>query len=173
MIDRTTTGGNVWGTTANTVVRPLEEIDREPLRITIENSVVKDAAGETGQLNRLQRYLTDNAPRPDQVEEVGLVTTQVKENDAWWRDRAHDHDCAHIALGNNYGKKDGIHCKCHMDMQMFRPTIWLDGIMVEKDGVFCDENLNGRPADMARRKADVEPQTGVNGMIVRKTSNMV
>jgi leucyl aminopeptidase (aminopeptidase T) len=125
-------------------VRPRTELDREPLRITIEKGKVKKVSGDRIQLERLRKFIQSGSPRADQVDEVGLVTTQVPENDlCWWEDGTHHHDTVHVAIGNNLEKKQQVHGVCHMDGEIVRPTISIDGLVITRNGVFIDVNVTG------------------------------
>ena len=125
-------------------IRPRSEQDREPLRITIEEGKVVDFRGDAEQVERLNAFIENGNPRADNVDEVGIVTTDVAENDEyWWEDGTHHHDRTHIAIGNNMLRSDNVHGKAHMDCEIGKPTITVDELTVVKDGVFSDELASG------------------------------
>ena len=120
-------------------VRPRTELDREPLRIVIEKGKMRDAGGDSAQVRRLKDFIASGDPRADRVDEVGLVTTQVVENDLyWWYDGTHHHNTTHVALGNNMDKEHKVHGQRHMDGEIVNPTITIDNVVITKDGVFMD-----------------------------------
>lgn len=123
-------------------VRTRHELDREPLRITVENGQVRDYTGDPEQVGRLKGFIENGDPRADRIDEVGIVTCQLKENDDfWWEDGTHHHDTIHIALGNNLHKESRVHGAAHMDGEVIKPTVRIDGTVIIKDGMFRDDNF--------------------------------
>ncbi|MDD2380614.1 MAG: twin-arginine translocation signal domain-containing protein [Mariniphaga sp.] len=123
-------------------VRPRDELDREPLRITVEKGVVKDYSGDPVQVERLNAFIASGDPPANAIDEVGILTTKFKENDEYyWSDGTHHHDRAHIALGNNVLRDMLVHGPKHMDGEVSKPTIVIDGVVITKDGVFQDDVL--------------------------------
>jgi hypothetical protein len=123
-------------------VRPASETGRDPLRITVEAGRLVDARGDAEQLRRLRAFVASGNPSADTVDEVGIVTTTLAENDRWdWPDGTHHHDCAHVALGNNERRDVVVHGPRHMDGEIRRPTITIDGLLVVENGVFRDEAM--------------------------------
>lgn len=121
-------------------VRTLEELDREPLRFTVENGIIKDVTGDPEQLQRLEVFMSEEEPRADQLDEIGIVTTSIIDNDVyWWASGTHNHDTTHIAIGNNPDKVNLVHGMQHMDGEVLKPSIELDGTCIFKDGLFIDE----------------------------------
>lgn len=120
-------------------IRPKNELAREPLRITVENGLVKDVVGDNVQVKRLKEFIASGNPPAHFIDEVGIVTTQIKANDEYlWEDGTHHHDCAHIALGNNQRRAARVHGSCHMDGEIHFPTIRIDEKTVVEKGVFMD-----------------------------------
>ena len=127
-------------------VRPPMETDRQPLRIVMKDGRVQEIAGDPEQVARLKKLDADNSPAGLGLDEVGLVTTTIADNDAYWTNGrfdngTHSHDTLHIALGKNFSRSGVVHSKLHMDMDIRRPTVSLDGLVVIKDGVFVDSVL--------------------------------
>ncbi len=120
-------------------VRPADELDREPLRITVEAGRVKNMSGDPVQLKRLKEFIASGDPPADAIDEVGILTTTLKENDIYyWSDGTHHHDRAHIALGNNVRRDTVVHGPKHMDGEICKPTISIDGLIIVKNGIFQD-----------------------------------
>jgi leucyl aminopeptidase (aminopeptidase T) len=117
-------------------VRPHAETDRAPLRIVVEKGRVKDYDGDPVQVARLKDFIGSGSPLADRVDEVGIPTTLIKENDLWWEDVTHLTRTVHIALGNNLKRDRYVHGVRHMDGQLSRPTVMVDGKVVLKDGEF-------------------------------------
>ena len=73
---------------------------------------------------------------------MGILTTGIEANDIYhWSDGTHHHDCVHIALGNNVHRDTLVHGTRHMDGEVHKPTVSVDGLVVVKDGVFEDSLL--------------------------------
>ncbi len=98
--------------------------------------------GDPEQVLRLKAFAASGDPPADTVDEVGIVTTPFEENDRYdWPDGTHHHDCAHVALGNNERRDVVVHGPRHMDGEIGRPSISVDGLLVVEDGVFRDEAM--------------------------------
>ena len=120
-------------------VRPAAETDREPLRITVEGGRAVDMRGDPVQLRRLKEFIASGAPPADAIDEVGLLTTNLMENDTYyWSDGTHGHDCIHIALGNNVRRDTVVHGPQHMDGEVCKPTVEIEGRIIIRDGIFQD-----------------------------------
>jgi len=123
-------------------VRPVDELDRPPLRIAVADGVVTDYDGDPEQVARLRAFIEDGEPRADNIDEVGIVTSTIRENDLyWWEDGTHCTERTHVALGNNADRTGAVHGRSHMDCELCKPTISIDGTVIIKDGVFVDANL--------------------------------
>ncbi len=120
-------------------VRPADELDREPLCITVEAGRVVDATGCPVQLERLRAFIASGEPPADAIDEVGIVTTTLGENHRYyWSDGTHRHDRVHIALGNNVRRDVLVHGPKHMDGEVDKPTIRIDGRLIVRDGIWID-----------------------------------
>ena len=122
-------------------VRPKNELDREPFTVEVEAGRVKNIkGGDPEQLRRLKEFIASGDPAADAIDEVGLVTTDFVENDRYyWRDGTHHHDTVHIALGNNVLRNTLVHGPKHMDCEVLKPTISIDGLVIIEDGVFKED----------------------------------
>jgi len=117
-------------------IRPADELDREPLRITVEKGRMVEMSGPPVQMKRLEAFIATGDPPADAVDEVGILTTALEENDRYyWSDGTHHHDRVHIALGNNVRRDVVVHGPKHADTEVDKPTISIDGRVVVKDGV--------------------------------------
>jgi hypothetical protein len=126
-------------------VRPAHEIDREPLRITVETGRVVAMSGDPIQIERLERFIASGDPPADAIDEVGILTTNFLENDIYyWSDGTHHHDRVHVALGNNVRRDTVVHGPRHMDFEINKPTISIDGLVIVEDGIFRDEVMKER-----------------------------
>ncbi|MGE5603871.1 MAG: hypothetical protein ACM30E_12530 [Nitrososphaerales archaeon] len=123
-------------------VRPASETGREPLRIQIDAGRFVSASGDPQQLTRLQKFMASGDPPAGAIDEVGILTTTLRENDIYyWSDGTHHHDRVHVALGNNARRDQVVHGPRHMDLEISRPAISIDGLEIVRDGVFVDDVL--------------------------------
>jgi hypothetical protein len=121
-------------------VRPADETEREPLRIAVEAGRVVEMSGDSVQIERLKEFIASGDPAADAIDEVGILTTVFEDNDKYyWSDGTHHHDRVHVALGNNVRRDAVIHGPRHMDAEICRPTICIDGLAIVEDGVFLDQ----------------------------------
>jgi leucyl aminopeptidase (aminopeptidase T) len=119
-------------------VRPLAETGRAPLRIKVKGGTIEDMSGDAEQIGRLKAYIAGGNPPFAVIDEVGIVTTAIEANDAYWGDGTHRHDTLHIALGNNLKRDTLVHGQLHMDGEVRQPTVRLDGQVIVENGVFLD-----------------------------------
>ena len=123
--------------------RPPWETDREPLRFGMKDGMVTSISGDPEQVARMRKLDADNTPAGFGLDEIGLVTTDCPDNDTYWtsgrfNNGTHAHDTIHIALGKNMSRNGVVHSNLHMDMDIRKPTVSLDGLVFIKDGVFLD-----------------------------------
>jgi len=118
-------------------VRPADELDREPLRIEVAAGRVVNYTGHPLQVERLRAFIAGGNPPADAIDEVGIPTSRVMDNDFWWwSDGTHHLRRVHIALGNNLKRESHVHGARHMDGEVDSPTITIDGRVVLQDGEF-------------------------------------
>ena len=90
-------------------------------------------------LERLRAFIASGEPPADAIDEVGIVTTTLGENHRYyWSDGTHLHDRVHIALGNNVRRDVLVHGPKHMDGEVDKPTIRIDGRLIVRDGIWID-----------------------------------
>lgn len=122
------------------------ELNLEPIRMTIKDSVVTDMTGNPLHMERINKYIHDFDPIADHIDEVGIVTCTATINDDYqwriWNDGSHHSNSFHIALGNNVSERsDVVHAKAHCDFDMWNPVMELDGHIIYKDGKFDDDYI--------------------------------
>ena len=123
-------------------VRPSTELDRKPLKIIVEKGRAVDLKGDAIQLKRLKDFIASGNPPADAIDEVGILTTTLVENDRYyWSDGTHHHDRTHVALGNNVRRDVVVHGPKHMDGEINKPTVGIDGLVIMKDGIFQDDAM--------------------------------
>ena len=124
-------------------VRPPSETDRQPLRFVLKDGRVTEMTGDPEQIARLEKLDKAYEPAGYALDEVGLVTTDLPDNDTYWTsgrfdNGTHTHNTIHIALGKNMERKGVVHSNLHMDMDILKPTVSADGLVFIKDGKFVD-----------------------------------
>jgi hypothetical protein len=119
-------------------VRPASELDRPPLRIVVKGGRATEYSGDATQVSRLKAFIASGTPAADAIDEVGIPTTRIPENDRfWWSDGTHHGRRIHIALGNNLqDRATRVHGARHMDTESDRPSLFLDGREVLREGEF-------------------------------------
>ena len=118
-------------------VRPADELDREPLRIEVAAGRVVGYTGDPVQVERLGEFIASGDPPAEAIDEVGIPTSRVMENDQWWwSDGTHHLKRVHIALGNNLRRESHVHGPRHMDVEVDDPTITIDGQTILERGEF-------------------------------------
>jgi len=118
-------------------IRPDAELNREPLRIAVERGKMVDASGDPTHLDRLRAFVASGAPPADAIDEVGILTTTLVENDRYyWSDGTHHHDRIHVALGNNTRRDAVVHGPQHADTEIDRPTVSIDGRVIIENGTW-------------------------------------
>ena len=125
-------------------VRPASELHLEPFGIKVEAGRIKEiTGGDPVQLERLRKFIASGDPAADAIDEVGILTTPFVENDVYyWSDGTHHHDRVHIALGNNVRRDTLVHGPQHMDCEVIKPTISIDGLTIIEKGVFLDQVMD-------------------------------
>jgi hypothetical protein len=115
-------------------VRPAKELNRQPLRIEVAGGKAVRWSGDAEQVKRLEAFLAVGEPAPYFIDEVGIPTSRVMDNDRyWWSDGTHHLQRVHIALGNNLRRESHVHGARHMDLEVNSPTITLDGTAILQD----------------------------------------
>ncbi|HUT59647.1 MAG TPA: hypothetical protein VNA25_17510 [Phycisphaerae bacterium] len=118
-------------------VRRSDELDRPPLRIEVADGRVTDYTGDAEQVERLRAFISSGDPPADAIDEIGIPTTRIPENDKyWWSDGTHQCHTVHIALGNNLRRATHVHGPRHMDGEVINPTVEIDGTLVLKNAEF-------------------------------------
>jgi leucyl aminopeptidase (aminopeptidase T) len=128
-------------------VRKPNETDRPPLRFVVKRGLIRDMSGDVEQVARLKKLIAESGSSEIQVDEVGIVTTSIAANDAYWTsgrytDGTHSHNSIHIALGNNENRGGAVHGILHIDGDVRRPTVRLDDQIIVIDGVFVDSVMD-------------------------------
>ena len=118
-----------------------QELYLNPLKLVFKDSVLVNYDGHPVQTKRLDMLLETVDPKPILCDEIGLVTTTSIENDQYgWRiDGSHQTHCFHVAIGNNYRRKEIIHAAEHVDFDVHDPVIKIDGQIIYENRVFDDD----------------------------------
>ncbi len=124
-------------------IRPPQEKDRIPLRIVVKNGRVQDVSGDPEQVARMKKLVAETNSPEVTIDELGIVTTSIAENDDYWTNGrytngTHSHNSVHIAPGNNVKRGEVVHSTLHFDCDILHPTLYLDELVIMKDGVFID-----------------------------------
>jgi leucyl aminopeptidase (aminopeptidase T) len=129
----------VEGKAEGRIVRPYlvehREIGRprEMLEISIRGgqAVKVDGGAEA---RRLQGLLEDSGPAARNFAEFALGTNRRCRVDVGMREAKKAWGTAHVALGDNRSLGGTVESPLHIDFILLRPTVWLDGREVVRDG---------------------------------------
>ncbi len=106
---------------------------RELLEIVIrEGRAVKVSGGIEAQ--RLHSLLADSGPDAANFAEFALGTNRRCRVDVGMREAKKAWGTAHVALGDNRSLGGTVESPMHIDFILLRPTVWLDGREVVRDG---------------------------------------
>ena len=105
------------------------------------DSVLINYSGDSVQVGRLEQLLHTVKPQPNLCDKIGIVTcTSTKNNrHCWLVDGTHQSGCIHLALGNNSRHGEIIHSTAHIDFDMHRPMLIIDGVTIYENGIFQDD----------------------------------
>lgn len=127
------------GTATGKVIQPYlvehREIDRprEPLELYIrEGNLVEIKGGVEAQ--RLEKLIRDSGPTARNMAELAIGTNRRCRLDVGIREAKKAWGTAHIAIGDNQSIGGVIESPLHIDFILLRPTVWLDGKEVVRDG---------------------------------------
>ena len=117
------------------------ELNREPMKMVYENSVLVEYSGDPVQVERFDTLMEKVNPKPNLCDELGLVTTTSAENNiyGWKVDESHQRHCVHVAIGNNSNRKEIIHSTEHVDFDVHNPIVKVDGKVIYDGEKFNDE----------------------------------
>ena len=117
------------------------ELNREPMKMVYENSVLVEYSGDPLQVERFDTLMEKVNPKPNLCDELGLVTTTSAENNiyGWKVDESHQRHCVHVAIGNNSNRKEIIHSTEHVDFDVHNPVVKVDGKVIYDGKKFNDE----------------------------------
>jgi leucyl aminopeptidase (aminopeptidase T) len=121
-------------------VRPVGELDLPPIHIQVRDGSVKDILGGSEvQVERLKAFISSDEPPAVSIDEIGLLTTNIDDNDRYfWSDGTHHTKRLHIALGNNPSRDTLVHGPLHMDCEIIMPSVEIDGQVIMHDGIILD-----------------------------------
>ena len=124
--------------------RGHQELWMEPMKLEFKDSYLTGYSGDPVQVARLKKLLEDVSPAPDLCDEIGLVTTTSIENDmyGWLVDGSHQTHCVHVAIGNNRRRGEIIHSDEHVDFDIHRPTVSIDGEVIFDGEKFLDDVID-------------------------------
>ncbi|RMD67359.1 leucyl aminopeptidase [Candidatus Parcubacteria bacterium] len=105
----------------------------QPIRLHVEQGRVRTIEGQGEAANRLRRIL-EEIENADNIAEVGIGLNPLCARNGDFEDEKKARGNVHIALGDNIFYGGQTQSDIHMDMVLYRPTVWLDETLVVKDG---------------------------------------
>ncbi len=96
-----------------------------PVVLEIEGGRVARVHGDDQRATELRR-IVEAIPRADNVAEVGIGLNAACRRNGDFEEEKKARGNVHIAIGDNVFYGGTVHCAVHMDMVLYRPSVWLD-----------------------------------------------
>ncbi|HSR10504.1 MAG TPA: aminopeptidase, partial [Thermodesulfobacteriota bacterium] len=129
----------VEGSSSGKIVNPylVEHRDiarpKEPIEIVIQNGKATAVSGGA-EARRLEKLLAESGPSASNFAEFALGTNRRCRIDVGIREAKKAWGTAHVALGDNQSLGGTVESPMHIDFILLRPTVWLDGQEVVREG---------------------------------------
>lgn len=127
------------GKATGKVIRPYlvehRDIDRprEPLELHIREGRLVEIKGG-GEAKRLEKLIDLGGPSARNLAEFAIGTNRRCRLDIGIREAKKAWGTAHVAIGDNRSIGGAVESSLHIDFILTRPTVWLDGQEVVRDG---------------------------------------
>lgn len=105
----------------------------ETFSLTLAAGRVLAVEGDGARAEGLRGILR-SVPFADNVAEVGIGLNPACRRNGDFEEEKKARGLVHVALGDNLFYGGTVRCGVHMDMVLYRPTVWLDGEAVVEDG---------------------------------------
>ncbi len=105
----------------------------EPIRLRVEKGRVT-AIESDGRTARELRSILDEIENADNIAEVGIGLNPMSLHNGDFEEEKKARGNVHIALGDNIFYGGQTRSDVHMDMVIYRPTVWLDDLVVVREG---------------------------------------
>jgi leucyl aminopeptidase (aminopeptidase T) len=105
----------------------------EVFTLTVAAGRVLTVEGEGARAEGL-RGILHSVPFADNVAEVGIGLNPACRVNGDFEEEKKARGLVHLALGDNLFYGGTVRCGVHMDMVLYRPTVWLDGEAVVVEG---------------------------------------
>ena len=104
-----------------------------PVTLEVERGLVVEVRGTDARADRL-REIVASIPYADNIAEVGIGLNPACRRYGDFEEEKKARGCVHIAIGDNVFYGGTVHSPVHMDMVMYRPSVWLDERLVVDGG---------------------------------------
>ncbi|GAP62206.1 hypothetical protein ARMA_0629 [Ardenticatena maritima] len=108
-------------------------IPDEPVRLTVKQGRVVTIEG--GKAAAELRRIVEEVENADNIAEFGIGLNPNSLHNGDFEEEKKARGNVHIALGDNIFYGGQTQSAVHMDMVLYRPTVWLDETIVVQDGV--------------------------------------
>ena len=105
---------------------------REPLRLSIKQGRVAAVSGPEDYVERTQKLLATDENASNCAAELGIGTTHTMTRSMLWTGVVLG--TIHIAVGRNNDIGGETYSRIHNDLNIFKPTLWLDDVCLIEDG---------------------------------------
>jgi leucyl aminopeptidase (aminopeptidase T) len=111
-----------------------------PIRLDIERGRVTSVEGDSRQAVELRQIIT-TIYHADNIAEIGIGLNPKSRQNGDFEEEKKGRGNVHVAIGDNVFYGGTINSPVHMDMVLYRPTVWLDERMIVDNGIVLLEPM--------------------------------
>jgi len=105
----------------------------EPVELEIESGRVVEVLSAGTRSERI-REITTSIPDADNIAEIGIGLNDCCRRNGDFEEEKKARGLVHVAIGDNVFYGGDVACAVHMDMVLYRPTVWIDDRVVVEAG---------------------------------------
>lgn len=105
-----------------------------PITLRVSGGRVTSVEGESPQATELRRII-ETISDADNIAEIGIGLNPACRRNGDFEEEKKARGLVHVAIGDNVFYGGQVECPVHMDMVLYRPTVWLDDRRVVDAGV--------------------------------------
>lgn len=105
-----------------------------PIELQVRRGRVTEVAGDCAEAGELRRII-ETIHDADNIAEIGIGLNPECRRNGDFEEEKKARGLVHVAIGDNVFYGGEVECAVHMDMVLYRPTVFLDERRVVDDGV--------------------------------------
>ncbi|RMH22846.1 MAG: leucyl aminopeptidase [Gemmatimonadetes bacterium] len=105
----------------------------ETVTLRVEGGRVREIEGD-GDRARALAEIVSTVPHADNIAEIGIGLNPACRRNGDFEEEKKARGLVHIAIGDNVFYGGTVQCAVHMDMVLYRPSVWMDDEPVVVDG---------------------------------------